>query len=99
VVLVAPFGHDIGDWSLVDGDTKAQARRVPMYVCVFPYLPLRHRLDIGPWELIPRDDFGDDDAHSPQEAVRARGLLDLYRVRTVAWAALSEGVMVASVRN
>jgi PAS domain-containing protein len=47
---------------------------------LFPYLPLRDRATVGPWELIPRNGLEDADATSAQVAERVRGLMRLYRI-------------------
>jgi hypothetical protein len=45
---------------------------------IAPYLQLRDRITFGPWEIIPRRSFEDEDAVTPFAAARVRGLLDLY---------------------
>ena len=51
-----------------------------MVVWIFPYLPLRARLTVGPWTLLPRETLADEDASSPEVAEQARGLAALYRM-------------------
>jgi hypothetical protein len=51
-----------------------------MVVWLFPYVPLRDRLTIGTWTLIPREAFADEDAIAPEAAEQARGLAALYRM-------------------
>ncbi|MDQ5819903.1 MAG: hypothetical protein M3540_00485 [Actinomycetota bacterium] len=51
-----------------------------MVIWLFPYLPLRRRVTIGRWLLIPRADLRDDDAVSAEVAQQARDVARLYRL-------------------
>ena len=60
-------------------------------VLLFPYLPVTDRVELGPFELIPRRLFEDGDAQHPWVAEAVRGLFELYKVRT---ASTGHGVVI-----
>jgi len=49
---------------------------------VFPYLAIRERLNVGPFEIIPRHALVDDDFAAPWIREHAQGLLAMYGIRT-----------------
>jgi hypothetical protein len=51
-----------------------------MEVWLFPYLPLELRLDIGPWELIPREQLAAADATNEAMVKHAHDVAALYRM-------------------
>lgn len=51
-----------------------------MLVLLYPYLPLRGRQSVGPWELVPARNLEDDDAPTPEAARAIRGLVELYEL-------------------
>jgi hypothetical protein len=48
-------------------------------VLIAPYLPLRQREIVGPWELIPRSALTADDVSEPRLLKAVPQLLDAYR--------------------
>jgi hypothetical protein len=53
-------------------------RRHTVDVVYLPYLPLRERIIVGDWELIPRDELVDEDCRDPRTTELAQGLGDAY---------------------
>jgi hypothetical protein len=51
------------------------------HVVLLPYLALRDRLALGPYELIPRQSLVDDDFVSEQLYQQVAGLLEMHKVR------------------
>lgn len=52
-----------------------------VYVVYAPYLPLRERIVVGDWELIPQRDLQEEDALDGRVAELARGFAGLYDLR------------------
>jgi hypothetical protein len=52
-----------------------------VYVVYAPYLPLRERIVVGDWELIPQRDLQESDALDGRVAELARGFADLHDLR------------------
>jgi hypothetical protein len=78
-----PVGLDAEGGRAQEPDEAGDADRPRAEVLLFPYLPIgSDRLEVGPWELIPRRAFDDGDATAPWVAESVRGLLDLYKVST-----------------
>jgi hypothetical protein len=48
-----------------------------IYVVYLPYLPIRDRVDLGVWELIPRGSLIDQDTVDAEVAILAAGFADL----------------------
>jgi hypothetical protein len=53
----------------------------PAHALVFPYLWIRGRMTVGPYEIISRGAFTDDDFTSPQMKSELEGLLKMYEAR------------------
>jgi len=51
------------------------------YVVYAPYLPLKERVVVGDWELIPQRDLQARDALDERVSQLARGLAELYDLR------------------
>jgi hypothetical protein len=56
-------------------------RREPAHALLFPYLWIRDRITVGPYELISRNVLTDDDFATPQIKADAEGLLKMYEMR------------------
>jgi hypothetical protein len=54
------------------------AEPATVYVVYLPYLPLGERMDVGDWELVPRDELGPGDSVDARTVTLAEGLADLY---------------------
>jgi hypothetical protein len=52
----------------------------PAHALLFPYLWIRDRIRVGPYELVSRNVFTDDDFLSPQIRSDVEGLLTMYEV-------------------
>jgi hypothetical protein len=66
-----------GDAKTSDGAAKEGGT---VYVTYLPYLPLRERVKVGEWELIPRGELVDADALDARAPELALGLADLYEL-------------------
>jgi hypothetical protein len=53
----------------------------PAHALLFPYLWIRDRIEVGPYELISRNVLVDDDFTTPQMKVDVEGLLKMYEMR------------------
>ena len=53
----------------------------PAHALLFPYLWIRERLDVGPYELVSRNVLSGDDFASPQIQSDVKGLLEMYETR------------------
>ena len=53
----------------------------PAHALLFPYLWIRGRLVLGPYELVSRNVLADDDFASPQMKTDVEGLLEMYEMR------------------
>jgi hypothetical protein len=56
-------------------------RPEPAHALLFPYLWIRDRLEVGPYELISRNVLADDDFATPQIKSDVGGLLKMYEMR------------------
>lgn len=54
----------------------------PSHALLFPYLWIRDRLTVGPYELISRNVLSDEDFVTPQLKRDVEGLLKMYETRT-----------------
>lgn len=66
-----------GDANTSDGAAEEGGT---VYVTYLPYLPLRERVKVGEWELIPRGELVDADALDARALELALGLADLYEL-------------------
>ncbi len=53
----------------------------PAHALLFPYLWIRDRITVGPYELISRNVLNDDDFASPRIKADVEGLLKMYEMR------------------
>jgi hypothetical protein len=53
----------------------------PAHALLFPYLWIRDRIQVGPYELVSRNVFEDADFASPQIRADVEGLLTMYEMR------------------
>jgi hypothetical protein len=53
----------------------------PAHALVFPYLWIRGRMTVGPYEIISRGALTDDDFTSPQMKSELEGLLKMHEAR------------------
>jgi hypothetical protein len=53
----------------------------PAHALLFPYLWIRDRIEVGPYELVARNVLADGDFISPQLKTDVEGLLRMYELR------------------
>src|SRR6266540_1212088 len=53
----------------------------PAHALLFPYLWIRDRIEVGPYELISRNMVVDEDFATPQVKADVEGLLKMYEMR------------------
>ena len=53
----------------------------PAHALLFPYLWIRDRIQVGPYELVSRNVFADEDFATPQIRRDVEGLLKMYEMR------------------